>query len=708
MILFLEDWKLHPRAILDMQTKNTSFIEMAYKLKGVVKNHHFMLALHNPDLLGVDPHSEDLSPEMKAAILIECRQNFWYIVRNVLRAPAQSGDFGSPILANRANLALWWLFFNHITTTLTQPRQTGKSFSTDALMVALKGFICRNTKINLLTKDDGLRTENLIRLKDIYSELPPYLNFKTSEDTNSNEAITINALGNRYNGRVPSASVVGANRVGRGVSTGILQIDEAPFQPNIDIAMEAITGAMGAVIEAAQRNNEPYGLILTTTAGKLDDKSGRYIHEYVSDSAPWTDLFYDAQNQQDLYQMVRGYSKKGYLRVYAAFNHRQLGKTDEWLKSQLERNNSSPDAANRDYFNVWTSGNSGNPISSDILNIISKSIIPETCTKVMGVGKYFIRWYIPESDIDHYLSTNVCILSLDSSDAVGNDGIGLLLTDTRTGATIAATDIYLTNLHSFAQFIGEFMVRYQTTILMPERRSSAVAIIDYLLLYFPEMGVDPFTRIFNWAVNDPLEYPLLYEEIKKPLRRRGADVYIKAKQAKVFGFSTSGSGQTSRDSLYSTTLMSSLKRCANKIFDRKLAEQFLALTTRNNRIDHSTSGHDDLIIPFLMTHWLLTNGKNLSHYGIDITNLLIDEREKVKVDPQEMLFNREQNEIRHRLSELYEALQEERDAMVVARLESQFRALSARIVLHDNETLSLDAVLQDLQKKRKLKRFMAA
>jgi len=706
MILFLEDWKRHPRAVLDMQTKNTSFIEMAYKLKSVVKNHHFMLALHNPDLLGVDPHSEELTADQKAAILIECRQNFWYIVRNVLRAPAQSGDYGSPIIANRANLALWWLFFNHITTILTQPRQTGKSFNTDALMVALKGFICRNTKINLLTKDDGLRTENLIRLKDIYSELPPYLNFKTPDDTNSNEAITINALGNRYNGRVPSASVVGANRVGRGVSTGILHIDEAPFQPNIDIAMEAITGSMGAVIESAQRNNEPYGLILTTTAGKLDDKSGRYVHEYVSDSAPWTDLFYDAQDEFDLGKMIRGYSKKGYLRVYAAFNHRQLGKSDEWLMSQLERNNSSPDAANRDYFNVWTAGNSGNPLPSDILNTISKSMTPETCTKIMGVGKYMVRWYIPESDIEHYLSTSNCVLALDSSDAVGNDGIGLLLTDSRTGATVAATDIYLTNLHSFAQFIGEFMVRYRTVVLMPERRSSAVSIIDYLLLYLPEMGIDPFTRIFNWVVNDPMEYPLLATEIKLPLRRRASDVYIKAKQAKVFGFSTSGSGQTSRDSLYSTTLMSSLKRCADRILDRTLIEQFLALTTRNNRIDHSTSGHDDLIIPFLMTHWLLANGKNLSHYGIDVTNVFVDEREKTQIEPENLLFNREQNEIRHRLSELYETLQSERDPMVIARLENQFRTLSSRIVLHDNETLALDAILQDLQKKRKLKRFM--
>lgn len=705
MILFLEDWTKYPNATLDLKTKNTSFIEMSYKLKGLVKNHQFMLALHNPALLGVDPHSEDLTIDQKAAILIECRQNFWYIVRNIMRAPAQSGDYGTPIMANRANLALWWLFFNHITTVLTQPRQTGKSFSTDVLMDGLMGFICRNTKINLLTKDDGLRTENLIRLKDIYSELPPYLNFKDGTDTNSNESITINALGNRYNGRVPSSSVVGANRVGRGVSTGILHIDEAPFQPHIDVAMAAITGAMGAVIESAQRNDEPYGMILTTTAGQLDTPSGRYIHEYVSEAAPWTELFYDALNEADLGNMVRGYSKKGYKRVYAAFNHRQLGKTDQWLLEQLERNNSSPDAANRDYFNVWTAGNSGNPISSDILKRISKSIRPETCTRIMGVGRYIVRWYIEESQIDYFLNTHTTVLALDSSDGAGNDGIGLTLTDIRTGDMIATTDIYLTNLHSFSQFIFEFLSKYKSVVFMPERRSSAVSIIDYLLELMPAAGIDPFTRIFNWVVNDPMENASLYEEFKLPLRRRVHDVYTRAK--KKFGFSTSGSGQTSRDSLYTTTLQSSLQKCADKIYDRALAEQFLGLTTKNNRVDHSSTGHDDLIIPFLMTHWLLINGKNLINYGIDITNILVEFKQEIEVEPQGWLHTAEQISIRNKLQVLYEQLENERDSNVVAKLESQFKSLSSRVVLQEGEVFSLDAILQDLQKRRRVKRMLA-
>jgi hypothetical protein len=125
------------------------------------------------------------------------RNNPWYFYREIAKAPARSGSTPDPVEFNRANIALWWSFYNHATFFLTQPRQTGKSFSTDLLMTHLMGFACLNTQINLLTKDDRLRSENIIRLKDIYEELPKWLQFKDPKtDSNNTEEITINALGN--------------------------------------------------------------------------------------------------------------------------------------------------------------------------------------------------------------------------------------------------------------------------------------------------------------------------------------------------------------------------------------------------------------------------------------------------------------------------------------------------------------------------------
>ena len=152
MILFSSDWQMYPNAIIDTETTNRSFVRLAsiYKAMGI-SNNVFMLALHNPRLQGIDPYSKNLTIEQMAMIGVECKQNFWYAVRELLRAPATAGTESSVVEANRGNIALWWSFFNHITFLLIQPRQTGKSFSTDLLMTALMNFMCSNTQINLLT-----------------------------------------------------------------------------------------------------------------------------------------------------------------------------------------------------------------------------------------------------------------------------------------------------------------------------------------------------------------------------------------------------------------------------------------------------------------------------------------------------------------------------------------------------------------------------
>jgi hypothetical protein len=180
MILFRNDWRYYPEAVIHETTSNESALILASKLKKMgVLNNSFFLALYDRSLLNVDPYSSSLTIDQMERIGLEIRLNPWYFFREIARAPAISGIDPDMVEFNRGNLSLWWSFFNHITYILIQPRQTGKSFSTDLLMTLLMGFLCNNTNINLLTKDDDLRIKNIERLKNIYSELPDYLKLKT-------------------------------------------------------------------------------------------------------------------------------------------------------------------------------------------------------------------------------------------------------------------------------------------------------------------------------------------------------------------------------------------------------------------------------------------------------------------------------------------------------------------------------------------------
>ncbi len=64
------------------------------KRKGI-KNYNFFLKLYDEDLLklydedlvGVDPYDEHLTQEYKLKIILECRRNFWYFIREIMRIP---------------------------------------------------------------------------------------------------------------------------------------------------------------------------------------------------------------------------------------------------------------------------------------------------------------------------------------------------------------------------------------------------------------------------------------------------------------------------------------------------------------------------------------------------------------------------------------------------------------------------------------------
>lgn len=704
-ILFAKDWALHPEAIVDLKTKNTSFVRMASVLRSMgVRNHAFPLALYDASLQGVDPFDyPNLTLEQQLRIALECRNNSWYYFREIARAPAIGGTESTPFELNRGNTALIWLFFNHIMQILIQPRQTGKSFGTDSLMNLLLNVVCTNTKINLLTKDDTLRRANIQRLKDIATELPLYLQQRGPTDANNTEEITINSLGNRYTTHVPQMSPKRAINMGRGLTTSIFHIDEGPFQPNIAISLPAALAAMGAATDKAAAEGAPYGTILTTTAGKKDDKDGRFIYDMLMESAIWTEQFLDAKDPTDLENMIRRNSRTGKLRVSCVFNHRQLGKTDDWLRRKLEESVQSGDDANRDYFNMWTAGSQTNPLPIHILEAIRGSAREVKFTEISPMGGYITRWYINEDEIEKRMSEGHYILGMDTSEASGGDDISLILVDTVTLELVASGTYNETNLIMFSQWVASWFARFRNFTAIIERRSTGATLIDYLLIRLPEMGIDPFKRLFNMIVHERDEQVDRYKEITVPMGRRDPSVYVRFKKA--FGYATSGSGVTSRTALYAVVLRMATNKAASKIYDKTLIDQITGLITKNGRIDHEDGAHDDMVIGWLLCMWFIMQGVNLSHYGIDTTKLMSQASQVVELDPVVIAHKQYQQQLRDKLESLNDQLAASNDDYISMKIEHQMRSLMAHIVIEDNDVFSVDEMIRLTKERRKSNKF---
>jgi molybdopterin converting factor small subunit len=406
----------------------------------------------------------------------------------------------------------------------------------------------------------------------------------------------------------------------------------------------------------------------------------------------------DLKNQDELHRVIEKAAKRKPL-VYVNLSHRQLGYSDEWLLRQLEESMVTGEAADRDFFNRWTSGSQQSPLSIAIAEIIRKSEAKTYYTEISKPHGYVIRWYLPENQIENIMRQSKFIMAIDTSDAVGNDDIGVKLRDIVTGAVVAVGNFNETNLIAFSEWVVNFLDRFQNVTAIIERRSTGAMVIDYLLVMLPMRNMDPFKRLYNKIVQEALEDKDRFRDICRPLYARDNEFYTKYKKA--FGFATSAVGATSRSDLYGTTLLNSAKYTGTVVKDKKLIDQLLGLVIRNGRVDHAEGEHDDLVITWLLSYWLMTHGKNLEHYGISPSLVLSKCEAKVhEINSGDVYDKRYQEDLKNQIDELIETLKAEKDVYISRKYENRLINMVNEYKKHDNTIMSIDELLEQISKDK--------
>ena len=708
MILFQSDWNNYPNAVIHYETKNKTFLNLAevYHQLGV-KNCAFHLALLQPELKDVNPHDENLPIEIKAKILYECKENFWYWLREVARIPVPGSLVATEFQANRANIALYWFFFNHVMVLIVILRQTGKTTMLMALVTYLMNFGATNSFINLLTKSEGLKAETLKKVKDLFDELPEYLNFSTKKDIFNSDEVKIEALNNKFKGNLSSSSPKQAEKVGRGFTSPINIIDEAAFIDNIAIAMGAMLMSGNAARTAAELNGQPYGTILATTAGNTDDRDGKYVYNIATAATVLNEHFFDCVDLKELLEVIyknsnasKNQAKRPIINI--TLSYRQLGYDDEWLEKKLAENISTPENLKRDLFNQWLSGSSASPIPKEYLETIKSSLIELPRSEFYAPYNYLINWTITEDEVQYRINSGASfIIGVDTSDGVGRDDISFVVRDSTNGEIIATTVFNEINLITLADFFVSFLMKYLNSVMVIERRSSAVTMIDYMIQKLLQHDINPFTRMYNTIFQNKEQYPQEYEEIIKA-RYYNEDVFTKYK--KHIGFVTSGSGVTSRSELYSTTLMSMLKYTGYCTYDERLINQLSSLVIKNNRIDHPDGGNDDVVVGALLSYWFMSVGKNLSLYGVDPSTVM--KSNKVYLDEKYSTSQKDFDEqefiqMEEEFNELLEEYKKENNPIIARQLEVKIKKLGQELNISNN-AITVEQMLDGIRRQRKL------
>lgn len=700
LILFDQDWE-NSNAVVDDSNANPSFVEYSNMLRDMgIKNYKWPLQIHNAELINVDPFDPHLSHETMLKIRMECAMNPMYYFRRIARVPGHTPENPKMLLANRGNMSVYWLFMNSITTYLIQIRQTGKSLTMDQLTLYLGNIHYNKKLVNLFTKDDKLRTQNMERVREINQYLPWYLSGHKKGDVNNTEEIHFGLTGNRFKGHIPATSEKFANNVGRGFTAPTYLIDEFAFLRYAETSIPAMLAGGNNARTEAEDDGIFYGTIFSTTAGKKDDPDGAYAYSLVMAAADWNESFFDAKDRDELVRIIMAAmpGNPENPEVHCAFNHRQLGKTDEWLRKAMAAAKSTGAAADRDYGNVWTDGSQSSPLSTEDTRRIRASEKVYFGDRI-DPWPYTLRWQMPINNIDNYMKNNKVIMSTDPSENIGRDDSTLNFRDVRTGKVVCAANINDSNTIDMANFIAHLLIKYENITWIPENKLNGSTIIDQVILQLVAAGIDPFRRIFNLVVDEAMEYKERFKDIVT--NGRIPKEFINTYR-RFFGFKTSASGKFSRSGLYGSVFMAAVKYTGDYVHDPVTINQMLALVVVNDRIDHPKDGNDDSVVAWLLTYWFLTHAKNLSHYGIDARDVLCENGQVSEDNTKEKLYeNHVQSKLRATVDNLVRELESERDPFIAQRLEAKLKFMEQMMTEKDRAVLSIDDLIQKLRDKRR-------
>ncbi len=702
-VRFITDFARY-NAGYDFDTKNESFVRTAkiYRDMGV-KNYYFHLQLNNPLLKGVDPYSPLLTEEQKLMILHECRTNFWYFIREVCIVGG-----GNRFRANRANISFIWSYLCHINTILILPRQQGKTVSAQAIIFWLEYINGRGYESHLITLKDDNRSQFIEALKTIRNSIPSWLTNVTYRDKDAGNSLTYSAFGedkkNILRISVPQIGEEAARNVGRGLTVKTRMIDEPAYIKHMEAILNGAGPSTLTARENARRLGEPYGTGFITTPASVISESGRYMYDMLMNSTEWRETYFDSFSETHLYGRLLKASpiETTSPMLGMVYNYLQLGKNRDWVKRTIDELKLSLSEAKIDLLLMWDDNGKGKLFDDLTREALNNGKRPIEWSQEVGETGLFIDWFISREEHTRILmgeNKTHYVIGCDTSAAVNRDACTVIIRDVADGRVVGTGRYQRAYLTDVGEVLTALLVEITNSTLVIER-NYAHHMIDQLLITLPALGIVPFKRVFNQIYQFPEKHENELREIRqRTFANRNSNFYLKYKQH--FGFITT---PRTREELYGF-LQEAVGCTGDKIYFNKLIDEIVDLKQKNDRIDHDSKGHDDLVVAWLLGFWFMKLGQSKSEYGIppgivlskitlmrvgDAANESMDDEQR---DAQIRLY-------KAKLEQLTDHLLKTNDPAIAQRIEIMIRKLAEYIPPETRKTMTIDDTLRRAKEER--------
>ena len=680
----------------DFGTSNRSFLQVAQDLRTLgIKNCYFMLELYDPSLVNIDPYAvgpdghSTLTKDQIDRIMLECKRNPWYYLREIARIPDQGGT-AIPYRANRGNIAQAWCIWKGLDSWLCLPRQKGKTQSALAMQAWMYSFGTTNSTFIFVNKDGENAKANLRRIRDQLELLPEYMQFDYYIDENGQKikhtknATTIihPVTRNQIIIKSKASSYDAALSLARGLTAPVLHFDEPEFTNHIGTIVKNSVSTFEQAAANAKRNHAMYGRIFTCTPGDLDTKAGVEAQQILDKTQKWTERCYDwTMEEIEAYLDSAGDDCNRIL--YIEYQYYQIGLSQTWLKHMAARIG-DPLTVRREILLQRLHGSSLSPFpQEDIEYIVEAMRKPIDELWIMDYFKF---------DIYEKLDRRIpYIVSVDCATGTGGDNNAITIINPYTVRPVAEFECNYIGETLYEQLITELVTRYiPKACVCIERNHVGDAIIDFFLNTDSPIA----TNLYYDRNRDLVEEKMNdVQDVQSLLRKRaGLKTY--------YGVYTQGQSREQMMAILSRRVAEFKDDFVTANITRDLSR---LIRRPSGKIEAGPGFHDDSVMSYLIGLYVYYHGDNLAAFGIergarneDLNNSGLKRPEEIDpslVNPELIEYAKKQEKYENEVGKFDREMRK-------AERESQLRTFklhNAGLIQNDIFSATPDSVIEEYE-----------
>jgi hypothetical protein len=618
-IVRIDDYRGRPR-YYDFGTKNKSFLLTAKELKELgIKNWYFMLEVRRPDLKvqDIDPYNPNISAEDIGKILGECKQNPWFFFREVLRVPVR-GAGTLPLYLHRAGCAAIWCWLNSIDFELVQPRQTYKTTVITGIMAYALLFEYRNCDIPYMHTKESRCTDNVGILRDYIMALPKYMN-PWAKDKKPPGLQSLKYEAHKVNIAVLSAakSEVDAPDKTRGYSLFTWFADECEFIPFMKAVLD---GANPTIVQAritAREMGIRACMMYASTPGDLETNEGKEWQAILDNMPVFKEEFYDYTPEQIAHMKSvpkpddPDQDRVAVTMLYIEFNHVQLRKDGQYLREQYTEalKKGTLGEYRRGVLLQRFRGGEGAFFRQEDLDFIQNNI-REPNYDIFLMNKYHLYVYkhnirVPDlnSSTPYFDMTIPYFIGIDCATGKDGDNTAICILNPYTLEVVGELLSPLMGGLDLMRVVTMLAKMLPKALFCIESNMTGVDIIDFV----------QESQLENRFYHDPRA-----TEITKNVTNPNTPTEIKMKQ------------RAHAKRYYGTTVGDKVRRMMFNILRETTHEYRHLINTKflvkdicnlvqqkNGKMAAASGEHDDMVMAYLHTLYILKYGFDLGRFGVD-------------------------------------------------------------------------------------------